>query len=114
MPQVRIANLIRLTIREITPPKDTFSWKGPSEICSALESLQGILRVGYDNETHHFTISFDPHRLTILKILNAIEGLGRMQGLSLRPTDVEPIGWQHLEGPRALSLSSPSSHPLPS
>ncbi len=110
MPQVRITNLIRLIIREITPPPGTSSSKGPSEICTALQSLPGILHVEYDHETQHFTISFDPKRVTILRILNTIEGLGKTQGLSLRPMDVEPVGWQHLGGPRALSLL-PSTSP---
>ena len=56
-----------------------------------LQGSYGVLAVHSDLESHHLTVRYDPHWVTILRILNRIESVGRQRGLAYRATDVRSI-----------------------
>lgn len=64
------------------------------------------MAVRYDRETGRFAIGFDPRKVTILKILSAIETLGGEKGRPYRPVEAEAMGWETLQAlePAAAQL----------
>ncbi len=66
-----------------------------------LEGLEGVLGARYESESRRFVVSYDPNRITLLRILNRIEFVGRETGLAYRPADVQT----HLGG--SFTHSSP-------
>lgn len=70
-----------------------FSSNGSSDpsktLVDFLEGIEGVLGARYDWESHRFAVSYDPNRITLLRILNRIEFEGRETGLTYRPTDVQ-------------------------
>lgn len=101
-------NLISL---RIAPPSSEGVSGDSPELRSALERLDGILTASYDEEAGRIQIQFDPRRMTILKILNATESLGRQLGHPVRPTDVQAMGWQPWEGSSCLAAWEGSDPP---
>lgn len=62
----------------------------PSDgVVKALEELGGVQAVSYDSESRRFAVSYDPKRVTILRILSRIESAGRETGQTYRPIDVQ-------------------------
>lgn len=79
----------------------------PSErVVKALEELEGVVAVRYDPESRRFTVGYDAHRVTILRILSRIEAAGRQAGRMYRPADVRTTDRPH---PLAWNLERPAN-----
>ncbi len=106
-----VTNLISLRI--VSPSSEGVAGDSP-ELRSALERLDGILAANYDEEVGRIQIQFDPRRMTILRILNATETLGRQLGHPVRPAEVQAMGWQLWDGPSPCTpLKAPDLPPAP-
>ncbi len=79
---------ITLRVNGLDCPREPLS-DPPAGVVKALEELDGILAVRYDSESRRFAVSYDPRRVTILRILSRIESAGRQTGRTYRPTDVQ-------------------------
>ncbi len=77
---------ITLRVNGFNCPREPWS-EPPEGIVKALEELDGVLAVRYDSGSGRFAVSYDPRRVTILRILARIESAGRQTGRTYRPTD---------------------------
>ncbi|MFQ5801646.1 MAG: hypothetical protein ACE5JQ_01960 [Candidatus Methylomirabilales bacterium] len=65
------------------------SSKPPETIVRILQGLDGVLAARYDSDRQRFAVSYDPNRVTILRILSRIEFAGQGAGRPYRPSDVQ-------------------------
>jgi hypothetical protein len=64
-------------------------------VVKALGEMEGVLAVRYDPKSQRFSVGYDPHRVTILRILSRIEAAGKQAGRMYRPADVKTTGEPH-------------------
>jgi predicted transcriptional regulator len=81
---------ISLRVRGLDRAKEGSS-DALERLVKILQASYGVLAVHSDLESHHLTVRYDPHWVTILRILNRIESAGRQKGLAYRATDVRRI-----------------------